>query len=91
MGTMDDMTSKPCTLILSMRDDLRERRAARADYRSLKAALATYNSPAEIDDLLLMTEGEGPDAAAVRDILSGNLRRYHLSHTGSMPGMRLGA
>lgn len=88
---MDDMTSNPATLIRSIRDDLRERRTAREEYRSLKAALATYNRPADIDDLLLMAEGEGPDAVAVRDILSGNLRRYHLAQTGSMPGMRLGA
>lgn len=82
------MTSTPSTLIQSMRSDLRERRAARSEYRALKAALATYNSPAEIDDLLFMAETEGPDAAALRDILSNNLQRYHVSHTGSMPGMR---
>jgi hypothetical protein len=85
------MTSKPSTLIQSMRTDLHERRAARAEYRALKAALATYNSPAEIDDLLFVAESEGEDATALRDILSHNLQRYHVSHTGSMPGMRLSA
>lgn len=91
VGSMVVMTTRPTTLIQSMRDELRDRRQARIEYQALKNALASYNSPAEIDDLLLVAENEGPDAAAMRDILSANMSRYHLSHTGSMPGMRLGA
>lgn len=93
-ATIGDMTNKPTTLIQSMRDDLRERRAVRAEYRALKSALATYNSPAEIDDLLLMAEGEGDDAAVLRTILSTNMHRYHVAHSGGkpgLPGMRLSA
>lgn len=85
------MTNKTSTMIQSVRDDLRERRAARAEYRALKAALATYNSPAEVDDLLLVAEAEGQDASAVRDILATNLGRYERSHAGSVSGMRYSA
>ena len=79
------------TLIRSVRDDLRGRRAARAEYRELKAALASYRSPSEIDDLLIMADDEGADSAVVRDILSGNLRRYHATHAGTLAGMRYSA
>lgn len=85
------MTMNPTTLLRSVRDEVRERRSARAEYRALKAALAGYNSPSDIDDLLHAADGEGPDATAVREILSGNLRRYHLTHSGTVPGLRLGA
>ncbi|KAB7746226.1 hypothetical protein GA707_01500 [Nostocoides sp. F2B08] len=79
------------TLIRSVRDDLRERRAARAEYRALKAALASYRSPAEIDDLLVMADDENAESALVRDILSGNLRQYHATHGAGLGAMRYSA
>jgi hypothetical protein len=83
--------TRTTTLIRSVRDDLRDRRAARAEYRALKEALASYRSPAEIDDLLVMADDEDADSAVVRDILSRNLRHYHVSHAGSVAGMRFSA
>jgi hypothetical protein len=85
------MTNKTSTLIQSVRDDLRERRAARAEYRALKASLASYRSPAEIDDLLLVADGDGADSAVVRGILSDNLRRHHASQPSSVAGFRYSA
>lgn len=83
--------TKTTTLLRSVRDDMRGRRAARAEYRALKAALASYRSPAEIDDLLVMADEEDAESAAVRDILSGNLRRYHATHGATVGGMRYSA
>ncbi len=85
------MTNKTSTMIQSVRDDLRERRAARAEYRALKSALASYNSPAEINDLLLVAEAEGADTDTVRDILADNMQRYHISHHGEVQGLRYSA
>ena len=89
-GSYQPPTLMRCPL-RAVREDLRGRRAARAEYRELKAALASYRSPSEIDDLLLMADDEGADSAVVRDILSGNLRRYHATHAGTMAGMRFSA
>ena len=83
--------TRTTTFIRSVRDDLRERRAARTEYRALKAALASYRSPAEIDDLLVLADDENAESAVVRDILSGNLRRYHVTHGGGVGGMRYSA
>ena len=83
--------TRTTTLIRSVRDDLRDRRAARAEYRALKAALSSYRSPAEIDDLLVMADDEDAESAVVRDILSSNLRRYHVAHGGTVSGMRFSA
>lgn len=83
--------TRTTTLLRSVRADLRERRASRAEYRALKAALASYRSPAEIDDLLVMADDEDAESAVVRDILSGNLRRYHATQGGTMAGMRYSA
>ena len=83
---MTNITSP--NLLRSMRDELRERRAARAEYRALKSALASYRSPSEIDDLLAMADGTDPDSAVVRDILIGNLRRHHVNHPAAFAGMR---
>lgn len=83
--------TRTTTLLRSVRDDLRDRRAARAEYRALKAALASYRSPAEIDDLLVMADDEDAESAVVRGILSGNLSRYHATHGGTVGGLRYSA
>ena len=64
----------------SVRDELRERRQARAEYRSLERDLASYNTRAEVDDLLgSIHDDEGPDAERVRQILVRNLHRNQLA------------
>jgi hypothetical protein len=60
--------------------ELSERRRARATCHTLTRRLATYTTPAEIQDLLGTIEGqEGHDAEKIRSILAGNLiqRRAH--------------
>jgi hypothetical protein len=68
--------SRPRQLLVSMRDELRERRRVRASYRELERSLSSYSSPAEADELLAMIADEtGPDAERVRRILARN--RYN--------------
>jgi hypothetical protein len=57
-----------------LRDDLRERRRARAARRVLEDQLASYVGPAEVDDLLAaLSEHDGPEADQIRSILTGRL------------------
>ena len=59
----------------TIRDELRERREARARYNAMKRELAAYTSPREIDDLLAVLEHhEEPEAQQIRDILVKNQR-----------------
>ena len=61
--------------ITTLRDELRERRNARAQYRALQRELSTYRTPREIDDLLgVLANQEGSDAEQIRDILLANQR-----------------
>ncbi len=63
-------------LLTSVRDDLRERRAARAARRDLRRELATYTTPAEVDDLFAaLREQESAAAEEIRGILAANLLR----------------
>lgn len=61
-------------------DDLRERRQARAAHRTLERELATYTTPAEIEDLLGAMRGRD-DAASdeMRDLLIRNLQHRHVA------------
>ena len=62
----------------TVKDELRERREARAALATLRADLQHYRTPAEIDDLLASVDSEdSPDAYMIRGILSDNLRAYH--------------
>lgn len=74
---MNISTRTPNLRILTdVRDELRERRQARAAYRALERDLASYSSPAEVDDLLAAVSGQDDaEAQAIRDILMSNLRR----------------
>ena len=64
----------------TMRDELRERRQDRAEYRALERDLASYNTRADIDDLLgSIRLVEGPDAERIRLILARNLHRNQLA------------
>jgi hypothetical protein len=61
--------------ISTLRNELRERREARASYDALKRELASYQTPSEVDDLLgVLATQEGPEAQQIRDILLDNLR-----------------
>lgn len=60
----------------TVRDELRERRQARAEYRALERDLESYNTRAQVDDLLAsISNAEGPGAEHVRQILARNLQR----------------
>ncbi len=84
MNTTTDSTSartRPMQLLGNVRDELRERRQARAEYRALERSLATYNTRTQVDDLLGTIRGvEGADAERVRTILSRNLTHSHQRH-----------
>ena len=51
---------------------LREVRAERSANRTLRRELATYTTPAEIDDLLAGLRGHDTDTEEIRSILLGN-------------------
>ena len=71
------------TLWTTVRDELRERREARAHEHALRRELSAYTSPSEIEDLLATLEhqdGEGrvaADAPIIRTILLDNLRAHY--------------
>jgi hypothetical protein len=66
---------RPLQLLASVRDELRERRQARADQRVLERELASYTTRSEVDDLLAaMCENDSADAERVRAILNRNLQ-----------------
>ena len=66
------------TLWTTVKDELRERREAREAMKRLRADLAHYRTPAEIDDLLASVDAEDTrEAELIRGILMDNLRAYH--------------
>jgi hypothetical protein len=63
-------------LVTTIRDELRERREARARYDDLKRELSSYRTPREVDDLLgVVMNQEGPEAEEIRGILLDGLRQ----------------
>ena len=73
---MNTSTASIHGLVGELRASLRQRRAARATRRALEHGLATYRTPAEVNDLLsLIEDEEGTDADLVRDILHRQLGR----------------
>ena len=61
--------------LTTIRDQVRERRQERAEHRALERELASYRTPSEIDELLVVLgQHEGPEAQEVRDILLQNQR-----------------
>ena len=57
-----------------LRDELRERRRARASRRVLEEQLASYVGAAEVDDLLAsLSHHDGPEAEQIRSILARRL------------------
>ena len=66
------------TLWTTVKDELRERRETRAARNALRADLANYRTPHEIDDLLASVDAqETPDAELIRGVLMENLSAYH--------------
>ena len=71
----------------NVKDELRERRERRAAYRSLRADLAHYRTPAEIEDLLVAVDtqdeqGAGvAEAPVIRAILQENLQEFYASQS----------
>jgi hypothetical protein len=62
--------------LTGMRSSLSERRRARATHRALEAELASYRTPAEVEDLFaaLRTQDDDPATVQIRTILMTNLR-----------------
>jgi hypothetical protein len=61
--------------VTTIRDQARERRQERAEHLVLQRELASYRTPSEIDELLvMMADQDGRDAQRIRDILLDNLR-----------------
>jgi hypothetical protein len=71
-------------LVATVRDELRGRRVARANRRSLERELASYNTTAQINDLLGSLSGQdGPAVDAVRTMVARNAARQHLNRFAS--------
>jgi hypothetical protein len=69
----------PAQLVVTVRDELRERRQARAARRTLERELASYSTPAQVNDLLGSLRGQDDNATAqVREIVLRNQFRHHL-------------
>jgi hypothetical protein len=61
----------------SIRTEIRDYRADRAQHRRLLVDLETYTTPTQIDDLLAAVEGSGEQHQEIRDILARNRVEYH--------------
>jgi hypothetical protein len=63
-----------------LRSTLNERRRTRAARRALEAELATYRTPAEVEDLFatLRTQDDNPAAEDMRTILLNNLENHRI-------------
>lgn len=63
--------------LTAVRDELRERRAARAARRALEHDLASYTTRREMDEVLaIVGDDNSHEAAQVRSILSRNALRH---------------
>jgi hypothetical protein len=66
-------------LVATVRDELRDRRQARASRRTLERELASYNTPAQVNDLLgALTGHDDVDSQEIRDIVLRNEFRHSL-------------
>ena len=60
--------------LCAVRDDLRQRRAARAAERDLRSELSAYTTPSSVDDLLAALPSAGASGDdRVREILVQNM------------------
>jgi hypothetical protein len=66
-------------LVTTVRDELRDRRQARASRRTLERELASYNTPAQVSDLLgALTGDDDVRVQEIRDIVLRNELRHGL-------------
>src|ERR1700722_19023444 len=73
-GTMNSNTSPVTQLWTSVRDELREARAARAARKALEHDLASYTSQADLNDLgAILDRHSAEETADIRRILSVRL------------------
>jgi hypothetical protein len=71
-------------LVATLRDELRERRIARANRRSLERELATFDTPGQVSDLLGSLRGHDEAAAdAIRSMVLHNTVRQNLNRFAS--------
>ena len=65
--------------LTALRSTHDERRRARAARRALETELATYRTPAEVQDLFaaLRTQDDNPMAEEMRSVLFANLEQQH--------------
>jgi hypothetical protein len=86
--TLDDMTMFNHTTapvrsygwLTELRSSMSERRHARAARRVLESELATYRTPADVEDLFaaLRTQDDNPTAEDMRTILLATLESHEL-------------
>jgi hypothetical protein len=70
MNTNNTILGPSARLVATVRDELRERREERAARRSLERELASYRTPAEVNDLLgLLSSQDTADADEMREVL----------------------
>ncbi len=75
-NTNTTTTTRRFPALSAVRDELRQRRQARADYRALERDLASYTQRAEVDDLLAALDNDpSADAEMIRAILGRNVAR----------------
>ena len=66
-------------LVTTVRDELRDRRQARASRRALERELASYDTPAQVSDLLgALTGDDDARVQEIRDIVLRNELRHGL-------------
>lgn len=76
-STTNDTTAarRSFPALADVRDELRERRLARREYRALERDLASYTSRSDVDDLMAVLDHQnGPEAEQIREILNRNVR-----------------
>ena len=65
-------------LVATVRDELRDRREARTQRRTLERELATYGTTAEINDLLGSMHGDDTAIQEIREVVLRNQLRHGL-------------
>jgi hypothetical protein len=78
MNTIQSLP-RPYRLAATVRDELRERRQARASRRNLERELASYTTTSEVNDLLGSLRGQDEAAVAqIREVVLRNQLRHGL-------------
>ncbi|MEZ5094206.1 hypothetical protein [Nocardioides sp.] len=75
-------TSRAGHLWTSVRDQVRTRRAARAEHQRLRAELAAYDTPSAIEDLMAAVSASGEAHPEIEAILAENRMAYHRRQGG---------